>query len=219
MWRKAYDYTGPTICAKDQTKVAELIEICRQRQKWIGCVLIEETIISTTMTMEELHNKISNFKKTTYITVYALSACISGIPPIVITVNPLNQTEKAEINTYDNNLIMRELNCAGAITIGLYFDSATLDQNWLGEVYSEDPTFTHELALKKNASIFRRNMYNSETRVCPIGYYIMSTEHLWILKENPEIYSDLTSNILNPKDKQADESAERFFLSSVLKGK
>ncbi|GBC44368.2 hypothetical protein GLOIN_2v1845892 [Rhizophagus irregularis DAOM 181602=DAOM 197198] len=28
----------------------------------------------------------------------------------------------------------------------------------------------------------------------------------------------LTSNILNPKDKQVDESAERFFSSSVLKG-
>jgi len=47
----------------------------------------------------------------------------------------------------------------------------------------------------------------------------MSTEHLWILKESPEIYSGLTNNILNPKDKQADESAERFFSSSVLKGK
>ena len=62
-------------------------------------------------------------------------------------------------------------------------------------------------------------MHNSGTRVCPIGYYVMSTEHLWILKENPEIYSGLTNNILNPKDKQADESAERFFSSSVLKGK
>ncbi|POG58670.1 hypothetical protein GLOIN_2v1885673 [Rhizophagus irregularis DAOM 181602=DAOM 197198] len=47
----------------------------------------------------------------------------------------------------------------------------------------------------------------------------MSTEYLWILKENSEIYSGLTSNILNPKDKQVDESAERFFSSSVLKGK
>ncbi|CAB4386984.1 unnamed protein product [Rhizophagus irregularis] len=46
-------------------------------------------------------------------------------------------------------------------------------------------------------------------------YIFMSTEHLWILKENSEIYSGLTSNILNPKDKQADE---RFFSSSVLKG-
>ncbi|CAB4437270.1 unnamed protein product [Rhizophagus irregularis] len=245
MWRKAYDYAGPTICAKDQTKVAELIEVCEQRQKWIGCVPIEDTIIPTTMTIEELHNKISNFKKATYITVYALSACIPGIPPIVIVVNPSDQTEKAEINTHDNNLIMRELNRAGAMTIGLYFDGATLDRNWLGEVYSEDPTFTHELAFKKNTSIFSKMKYpialhlmdNSlpficgtdiyhcvkkgkifGTRVCPIGYYIMSTEHLWILKENSEIYSGLTSNILNPKDKQADESAERFFSSSVLKG-
>jgi len=47
----------------------------------------------------------------------------------------------------------------------------------------------------------------------------MSTKYLWILKENSKIYSGLTNNILNPKDKQADESAERFFLSSVLKSK
>ena len=40
-----------------------------------------------------------------------------------------------------------------------------------------------------------------------------------VLKENPKIYSGLTNNIFNSKDKQADESAERFFLSSVLKGK
>ncbi|UZO07154.1 uncharacterized protein OCT59_027449 [Rhizophagus irregularis] len=166
MWRKAYDYAGPTICAKDQTKVAELIEVCKQRQKWIGCVPIEDTIIPTTMTIEELHNKISNFKKATYITVYALSACIPGIPPIVIAVNPSDQTEKAEINTHDNNLIMRELNRAGAMTIGLYFDGATLDRNWLGEVYSEDPTFTRELALKKNTSIFSKMKY-------PIALHLM----------------------------------------------
>ena len=47
----------------------------------------------------------------------------------------------------------------------------------------------------------------------------MYTEHFWILKENPEIYLGLTNDILNPKDKQADESAKRFFSSSVLKGK
>jgi hypothetical protein len=29
IWRSAYNYYGPTICAKDQTKVAELIEVCR----------------------------------------------------------------------------------------------------------------------------------------------------------------------------------------------
>ncbi|UZO29538.1 uncharacterized protein OCT59_023008 [Rhizophagus irregularis] len=213
MWRKAYDYAGPTICAKDQTKVAELIEVCKQRQKWIGF--------------------------------YALSACIPGIPPIVIAVNPSDQTEKAEINTHDNNLIMRELNRAGAMTIGLYFDGATLDRNWLGEVYSEDPTFTCELALKKNTSIFSkmkypialhlmdnslpficgtdiyhcvkkgRNMHNSETRVCPIGYYIMSTEHLWILKENSEIYSGLTSftdySVKNNDDEMYGDTCYHFF--------
>lgn len=42
-------------------------------------------------------------------------------------------------------------------------------------------------------------MHNSEIRVCPIGNYIMSTKHLWILKESSEIYSGLTNNILNPK--------------------
>lgn len=42
------------------------------------------------------------------------------------------------------------------MTIGLYFDGATHDQNWLGEVYSEDSTFTHELALKKVRSLIKR---------------------------------------------------------------
>ncbi|RIB17834.1 hypothetical protein C2G38_2037407 [Gigaspora rosea] len=117
MWRTAYNYNSPMVYAKDQTKVAELIEICKYRQKWIG----------STMTMEELHNKISSFKKATYITVYALSACIPGIPPIVIAVIPFDQKEKAELNNYNNNLIMSELYYAGAMTIGLYFDGATLD--------------------------------------------------------------------------------------------
>ncbi|GBB91301.1 hypothetical protein RclHR1_01850011 [Rhizophagus clarus] len=81
------------------------------------------------MTIEELHNKIGNFKKAIYITVYALSVCISGIPPIVITVIPSNQTEKEGINTHDNNLIMKALNYTGAMTINLYFDGATLDQS------------------------------------------------------------------------------------------
>jgi len=94
------------------------------------------------MTIEEFHNKISNFKKATYIMVYVLSVCIPGIPPIIIAIIPSDQTEKAEINTHNNNLIMRELNYASAITVGLYFDSATFDQNWLGEVYSKNPTFS-----------------------------------------------------------------------------
>ncbi|CAI2197973.1 3908_t:CDS:1, partial [Funneliformis geosporum] len=58
IWREAYNYAGPIICAKDQTKVAELIEVCRHRQKWIGCVPIDNTTIPTTMIIEELHNKI-----------------------------------------------------------------------------------------------------------------------------------------------------------------
>ena len=44
-------------------------------------------------------------------------------------------------------------------------------------------------------------MHISGIRACPIGYYIMSAEHLWTLKENSEIYSGLTNDILNPKDK------------------
>ncbi|GET65599.1 hypothetical protein GLOIN_2v1844828 [Rhizophagus irregularis DAOM 181602=DAOM 197198] len=226
MWRKAYDYAGPTICAKDQTKVAELIEVCKQRQKWIGCVPIEDTIIPTTMTIEELHNKISNFKKATYITVYALSACIPGIPPIVIAVNPSDQTEKAEINTHDNNLIMRELNRAGAMTIGLYFDGATLDRNWLGEVYSEDPTFTRELALKKNTSIFSKMKYpialhlmdNSLPFICGTDIYHCVKKGRNMHNSGQEcVQLDITLCLLNIY-KQADESAERFFSSSVLKG-
>ncbi|CAG8850010.1 37214_t:CDS:1, partial [Gigaspora margarita] len=69
-------------CAKDQTKVAELIEVCKHQQKWIGCVPIDDTTIPITMTIEELHNKISSFKKATYITVCALSACIPRILPV-----------------------------------------------------------------------------------------------------------------------------------------
>ncbi len=89
---------------------------------------IDNTIILTTMTIEELHNKINNFKKAIYITVHALSACISGISPIVIAINPSDQMEKAKTNAYDNNLIIRELNHARAMTIGLYFDDTTHDQ-------------------------------------------------------------------------------------------
>ncbi|CAG8715383.1 21454_t:CDS:2 [Rhizophagus irregularis] len=126
-------YDGPTICAKDQTKATELIEVCRQRR----------------------------LKKATYITIYALTfigsyqlyirrylswvftlsdiilkACVPGIPPIVIEVNPSGKTEK-------------RIKSCGAMAIGLYFDGAIHDRNWFGEVYSKDPAFTYELALKK----------------------------------------------------------------------
>ncbi|CAG8727546.1 14906_t:CDS:2, partial [Gigaspora margarita] len=75
IWHTAYNYNSSTVCAKDQTKVAELIKICKHRQKWIGCIPIDNNTIPATMIMEELYNKISSFKKkATYITVYALSA-------------------------------------------------------------------------------------------------------------------------------------------------
>ncbi len=93
------------------------------------------------MTIKELHNKISNFKKATYIIVYALLACISRILLIIIAIISFNQIEKVKINIHDNNLIIRELNYTDTITVGLYFDNAILNQNWLGKVYSKNPTF------------------------------------------------------------------------------
>lgn len=46
----------------------------------------------------------------------------------------------------------------------------------------------------------------------------MSTEYLWYLKEQYGSKSGLTNEVLNLKDKQADELAERFFSSNILKG-
>ncbi|CAB4386382.1 unnamed protein product [Rhizophagus irregularis] len=84
------------------------------------------------MTIEELHNKISRLKKATYITAYALTfigkACVPGIPPIVIAVNPSDKTEKAEINMHDNN---ERIKSCGTMA---YFDGAIHDRNWFGEV-------------------------------------------------------------------------------------
>ncbi|CAG8729303.1 4067_t:CDS:2 [Cetraspora pellucida] len=187
IWHKAYNYNGPTICAKDQTKVAELIKVCKHQQKWIKCILINSITISTTMIFKELHNKINSFKKATYITVYALLACISEIPPVVISVIPSDQKKIIELNYYNNNLVIKGLYYASAMTIGLYFDDATLDKNWLGEIYSKSPVFSQKLILKS------------------------------ILKENSEVYSGLANDILNPKNKQSDKLAKRFFLSTVLK--
>ncbi|RIB11197.1 hypothetical protein C2G38_2204104 [Gigaspora rosea] len=149
---------------------------------------IDNNTIPATMTMEELHNKISSFKKATYITVYALSACIPGISPVVIAVIPSDQNEKAELNNYNNNLIIRELYFAGAMTIGLYFDRAALDQNWLDEstlILNAFENFPINLHFMDNSLPFicgtdiyhcikkGRNMHISGTRVCSIGHYIM----------------------------------------------
>jgi len=61
-------------------------------------------------------------------------------------------------------------------------------------------------------------MHNSGTRVVPIGNYVMSTEHFWQLYITYGGKSGLTIDVLNPKDKQSDELAERFYSSRVLKG-
>jgi len=119
-------------------------------------MFIDNTIIPTTMTMEEFYNKINNFKKAIYITVYTLSACIPRIPLIVVAVNPSDQIKKAKTNIYDNNLIIRELNYVRAIMIDLYFDSIIHNQNWLGEVYSKNSTFIHELEFKKIKFLSKR---------------------------------------------------------------
>ncbi len=55
-------------------------------------------------------------------------------------------------------------------------------------------------------------MHNEGARICPIGNFVILTEHLWYLKEKYRNKSGLTNEILNLKDKQADELAERFFL-------
>ena len=61
-------------------------------------------------------------------------------------------------------------------------------------------------------------MHNSGTRIVPIGNYVMSTEHFWQLYTTYGGNSGLTTDVLNPKDKQSDELAERFYSSRVLKG-
>ena len=61
-------------------------------------------------------------------------------------------------------------------------------------------------------------MHNSGTRIVPIGNYVMSTEHLWQLYTIYGGKSRLTTDVLNPKDKQSDELAEWFYSSRILKG-
>ncbi|CAG8795694.1 17903_t:CDS:2, partial [Gigaspora rosea] len=103
IWRSAYNYYGPTICAKDQTKVAEMIEVCRIYQRWVGSVPIDTSTITYSMTAEELHAKISSFDKATYITVFALTAVLPGIPPLVLAVIPSNQKETKADAFFENN--------------------------------------------------------------------------------------------------------------------
>ncbi|CAG8843708.1 20737_t:CDS:2, partial [Gigaspora margarita] len=156
-WRCAYNYSGPVICAKDQTKIAEMIEVDRCRAQFVGSV-------------------------------------IPGIPPLVITALLSDQKETLANIIEENNLVVKHLNCTNAKLVGLYFDGAPHDRNWL-----------------------ERNMHNSGTHIVPIGNYVMSTEHLWQLYIIYKGKSGLTTDVLNPKDKQSDELAERFYSSRILR--
>ena len=146
-WRCAYDYMEPTVCAKDQTKIAEMIEVDRRRARFVGCVQMQQTSIPQVMTIEELQQKLIALKKATYITVFAISAVIPGIPPLVIAVLPSDQKETSTSVFQENNLVIKHLNRAGAKLIGLYFDGASHDRNWLGKTYCTNTEFQSELGL------------------------------------------------------------------------
>ena len=106
-----------------------MIEVCRIRQQWVGSVPIDTSIIPYSMTAEELHAKISSFEKATYITVFALSAVLSGIPPLVLAVIPSNQKETKADAFIENNTVLKELIKSNAKPIGLYFDRAAYDRS------------------------------------------------------------------------------------------
>jgi hypothetical protein len=147
IWRLAYNYYGPTVCAKDQTKVAEMIEVCRTRQQWVGSVPIDTSTIPHSMTANELHAKISSFEKATYITVFALSAILPGIPPLVLAIIPSNQKETKSDAFFENNTVLKELVNSDAKPIGLYFDGAAHDRSWIGETYSKNSSVYNDLNI------------------------------------------------------------------------
>ncbi|CAG8852636.1 8953_t:CDS:1, partial [Gigaspora margarita] len=148
-WRCAYNYSGPVICAKDQTKIAEMIEVDRRRARFVGCVQMQQTSIPYSMSIDELQQKLKTLKKATYITVFAISAVIPGIPPLVIAVLPSDQKETLANIIEENNLVVKHLNCANAKLVGLYFDGAPHDRNWLGRTYFTNYEFQNKLGLVK----------------------------------------------------------------------
>ncbi|CAG8684900.1 10007_t:CDS:2, partial [Scutellospora calospora] len=172
---------------------------------------------------------------------------ILGIPPLVIAVLLLDQKETLVNIIEENNLVVKYLNHVRAKLVRLYFDSAPHNWNWLGRTYFTNYEFQNKLGLiKESESILLKkfpldlhlfenklpllsrtdfyhyikkgcNMHNSGTHIVPIGNYVMSTEHLWQLYN---IYGGkfrLTTDILNPKDKQSDELAEQFYSSRILR--
>src|SRR5579859_4570141 len=109
-----------------------MIEICRTRQQWVGLVSIDNSIVSHSMTVEKLHMKISSFEKVTYITIFALSAILPGIPPLVLAVILSNQKKTKADAYFENNSVLKELVKSDAKPIGLYFDGAAYDRSWIG---------------------------------------------------------------------------------------
>ncbi|CAG8693644.1 16436_t:CDS:1, partial [Dentiscutata heterogama] len=73
-WQCVYNYLGPIICAKDQTKIAEMIEVDRHQNRFVRYIQIQQTSISHSITIDKLQQKLIILKKATYITVFAISA-------------------------------------------------------------------------------------------------------------------------------------------------
>ncbi|RIA84535.1 hypothetical protein C1645_832097 [Glomus cerebriforme] len=244
-WRAAFNYTGSILCAKDQTKVFEMIELCQKREMWMGCVPYSAQKVPTSMLIDELQQIISSLKKAIYITVYAISAVLPGIPPMVISIIPSDQSEKKNDVFYENNTIIQHLAASDSNFIGLFFNGATHDRTWLSQLYSENPIYETDLHLNKLLDYYGfpltfkqfehskkmclsgtdyahcikkgRNMHTAGTRILPIGNYLMLAKHLWVLKNEYQSKSGLTTGTLDVKDKQANELAERFFFARVLK--
>src|SRR6266540_36210 len=114
-----------SICVKDQTKIAEMIEVDRCHSRFIGCIQMQQTSIPQIMILDELQRKLMCLKKTTYIMVFVISAVIPGIPPLVIAILPSNQKETSAVVFQENNLIVKHFNHARAKLIELYFDDAS----------------------------------------------------------------------------------------------
>ena len=112
-----------------------MIEVCRTRQQWVGSVPIDTSTIPCSMSVEELHAKILSFEKATYITVFALSAVLSGIPPLVLAIIPSNQKETKVNAFFENNMVLKELINSNAKPIGLYFDGAAYDRETIVKIH------------------------------------------------------------------------------------
>ncbi len=90
-------------------------------------VPINTSIISYSMTVEELYAKISSFDKITYNTIFALSAVLPGISLLVLAVISSNQKETKADAFFENNTVLKELIKSNAKPISLYFDGAAYD--------------------------------------------------------------------------------------------